>query len=116
MLIKRITLLICGLFLAAGRSFALDIVTIDGNKVEADTVMAKVKDAGIGRMRAFSVPDAAVTFRSKSVPGLVTLRKNAGGVHALSQENKAVALRQWIDDLKASGQYEYFEPSYIREL
>jgi subtilisin family serine protease len=117
MLIKRITLLICGLLLAgAGRTFALDIVTIDGNKVEADTVLAKVKDAGIGRMRAFSVPDAEVAFRSKSVPGLVTLRKNAAGLHALSQEDKAVALRQWITDLKATGQYEYVEPSYVYDL
>ncbi len=117
MLMKRITWLICGVLLAcAGRTFALDIVTIDGNKAEADTVLAKVKDAGIGRMRAFSVPDAEVSFRSKSVPGLVALRKDAAGLHALSQEDKAAALRKWINDLKATGQYEYVEPSYIREL
>ena len=83
---KRIAFLICGVLLAcAGRTFALDIVTIDGNRAEADAVLAKVKDAGIGRMRAFSVPDAEVAFRSKSVPGLVALRKNAAGLHALSQ-------------------------------
>ncbi|HTG45058.1 MAG TPA: S8 family peptidase, partial [Verrucomicrobiae bacterium] len=48
--------------------------------------------------------------------GLLSLRRNEPGVlRALSQEAKAAALLKWIEELKASGQFEYVEPNYIYE-
>jgi len=98
----------------AAVSRAADHVLLDGLEVDANLVMARVKAADAGKLRALSVVDGEVANSSKLVPGLLELKRvKVGGLAALSDEQKAASLKQWIEDLKASGQFEYVEPNYI---
>ncbi|HEV8543361.1 MAG TPA: S8 family serine peptidase [Verrucomicrobiae bacterium] len=116
MLRTRFTIWCCGLLLAlVPSSFAaVDVIKFKGFEVEANSVLAKLKETEPGKIQAFSVPDAQIQDRSRLVSGLLTLAKQPPALQALSVEDKAVALVKWIADLKASGQFEYVEPNYIR--
>ena len=77
--------------------------------------MVRLKERAEGKLQAFSLPDADVEARSRLVPGLIVLQPTrAGGLQALSQEQKAAQLKAWMGDLEASGQFEYVEPDFVR--
>jgi len=103
-------------FWISATSQAADFVEINGIKASADTVLAKLKPAQDGKVRALSVPNAEVAHRSSLVSGLVELKKPVtGGLQAQSIEQKAEDLKKWIADLQATGQFEYVEPDFIRQ-
>src|SRR3954464_12304840 len=114
MLRTRFTIWCCGLLLAlVPSSFAaVDVIRFNGFEVEANSVLARVKESDPGKIQAFSLPNGQIQDRSRLVTGLLTLTKQPAALQALSVEDKAAALQKWIDDLKASGQFEYVEPNY----
>lgn len=118
MLKKRITVLLAGALLASASSFGLDIITFNGAEVSSDSVIVRLKNHEAGQVQALAVGSAQIRYRSTLVPGLLSLKRpqTTGGLQALSVEDKAVALQHWIDDLKASGQFEYVEPDFIRRI
>jgi subtilisin family serine protease len=96
-------------------SQSAEILTLDaarGIQAYDDSVVVRMKAAEPGKVRALSVAGAeAKPFRT--VSGLVELKRiPQGGLQALSQEQKAESLRKWIEELKASGQFDYVEPNY----
>src|SRR5688572_8009327 len=98
MLMKRITSLICGAFLASGSVLGLDVITINGLRVNSDSVLARLKNPNRGQIHALAIANAKVEHRSRLVPGLVALKRpqvNPGGVRALSNDQKARALLNW---------------------
>jgi subtilisin family serine protease len=116
MLRTRFTIWIFGLLLVAAPSCfaAVEVIKLNGFEVEANSVLAKLKETEPGKVQALSLPNAQIQDRSRLVTGLLTLSKQPAGLGALSVEAKAAALQKWITDLKASGQFEYVEPNYIR--
>ena len=101
---------------AAPAAFSMDIVTVGGLQSDATTLIAKVRKPAAGEVQALALPDAEIEQRSTIVPGLLTLKRAVapGALRAQSQEAKVADLLKWMDELKASGQFEYVELNLIR--
>lgn len=119
MFIKRVTvgLAFCVLIGAGSLTAALaEVITLNGHKVYTERVMAKLKKgaAGANGLRALSAPGADGIKTFDAIPGLVALTRNAGlrAAGARTEEEKAAELQQWIEELRATGQFEYVGPDY----
>ena len=115
----KLRLLYClvGALLSAVGSQALDIITINGQKVVAGSVVAKLKEPNVGAARALHSSGVKVEQLAASVPGLVQLTQNeASGLRPLSAREKEVAMLDWIGELKATGLYEFVEPEFVHSF
>lgn len=117
MFIKRATIcLAAATMLWAGSvpGAMADVVSVNGHNAYTDRVLARVKKAEAGNLRALSLPQSDSVKTFDSIPGLLLLKRNAGLRAAAVQtaEQKAAEYLEWIAELKATGQFDYVEPDY----
>jgi hypothetical protein len=119
MLMKRVTIcLAAAAVLMAGvlPGARGEVVTINGHKAYTGSVLVRAKreaEAGQG-LRALSLPGADSIKAIDTVPGLLVLKREAGlrAQNVRTEEEKAADLLLWIEELKATGQFDYVQPDY----
>src|SRR4051794_17741001 len=96
---KLFTTLICAGLATIDSSRALDVVMLGGKRVEADTVVARLKSPVPGHNSPLAAQSFAGQEHLDFVPGLMVLRKPAAPIRELSVNARAAALQTWIDEL-----------------
>lgn len=93
---------------------AAEWVKIDGAEAHPTRVLAKLKAAQNIAQLAAKAPDVKLKQSYSEIPRLVVIEaKDPATLKAAAGGDEAAALKKTINDLKATGMFEYVEPDYI---